>query len=178
MEISAIQFTFENCEGITIPISCFSNLKYKIDGKHISDFQANIKDNLNIDCNGLCNQSMSPIQRISQNDITDIEFIGKDGVSKNYYVLWGNYYHEVNSYQKSVIHNYTDIDISINKKNYTEDIFQVLRDNEVGDTFIDMHGCNCKICENDNGRYLSSFDQNGKEIKTYLDVVSSEFYKE
>ena len=43
---------------------------------------------------------------------------------------------------------------------------------------IDMNGCSCKICENDNGRYLSSFDQNGKEIKTYLDVVSSEFYKE
>lgn len=38
MEISAIQFTFENCEGITIPISCFSDLNYKIGKECMTEF--------------------------------------------------------------------------------------------------------------------------------------------
>lgn len=178
MEISAIQFTFENCEGITIPISCFSDLNYKIGKECMTEFQAGIKDNLHIDCSELYDQSVSPIQRISQNDITQIQLIGKDNSKVNYGVIWEEHNPNYNGYQKSISYSYTDINISINKKNYTEGIFHVLRDNEVGNTFIDIHGCRCKICENDNGRYLSSFDQNGKEIKTYLDVVSSEFYKE
>lgn len=177
MEISAIQFTFENCEGITIPISCFSDLKYKIEKGCMTEFQANIKDNLHIDCSELYDSCVSPIQRISKNDITQIQLI-KKGKSNDYNVIWEEHSSDCNGYQKSIIHNYTNIDISINKKNYTEDISQVLRDNEVGDTFIDMHGCSCKICENANGRYLASFDRNGEEIKTYLDVISSEFYKE
>lgn len=178
MEILAIQFTFENCECITVPKDCFSNLKYKIDGKYLSNFEASVKDNLNIDCSELYNKSVSPIKRISKNDITQIDFIYDNGSRKNYYISWHGYNDEVNLYQKSDVYSYVSMDISINKRNFAEDISHVLSYYEVGDKFTDYHGCTCIIDEDNNGKYLSSVGVNGEEIKTYLDVVMGKFYKE
>ena len=177
MEISAIQFIFENCEGVTVPINCFSNLEYNVDGKYVTNFKTTIKDNLKIDCSELYDSSVSPIQRICQNDIAQITFIYDDGVSNNYYTLWGGHKDEVNFYQKSIIHSYTEIEVSIKKDNYEEDIFQVLKGNEVGDKFTDYHGCTCVVCEDYDGRYLSPIDRNGKEIRTYLDIIMNKFTK-
>lgn len=178
MKISALKFTFENCEEVTIPISCFSNLKYKIDGTNIVSFEASIKDNLHIDCYELYDQSVSPVQRISQNDITHIVFIYDDKTNNDYCVLWSDYDIEVNAFQESFVHSYTEIYVSINKKSHAENILQILNNNKIGDKFTDKHGYTYIISDDRNGRYLSFLDGNGEEIKTYLNVMINEFYKE
>ena len=112
--IESIDFVFENCEYIRIPIENFKSLEIeKVDDNSYSlsctiEGVDKIQDSLYKEC-------FNPFQRIiDYDDITSIEIKYKNGNVSNLYMIWEGDYS--NFYQESHLLKFNKIKIDINKE--------------------------------------------------------------
>ena len=114
--IEFIDFIFENCEGIRVPIENFKSLEIeKVDDYYYS-LSCTIEgvDKI-IQEYTLYEGYSNPFQRIANyNDITKIEIKYKNGNIGNLYMIWEGEYS--NSYQESHLLKFNKIRIEINKE--------------------------------------------------------------
>jgi hypothetical protein len=172
--LKSLEFWFENCEGVTIPVECISNLDYKIEDNKITEFKCNIIDNGKTNYSKTwADNDITPLQRIAKyNDITSIKFTYNDGQSKDYYVLWDSDNDENSPYQKSEMKNFREIDLSIDKTNQTYTISDIFNNFDEETIFIDRNGIEYELKSNDNGQYITD----GKN-KIFESVINGRFFK-
>lgn len=124
MNVKGIEFVFENCESIYVPIECFKNfiaingeVKFKIVNNGNIEYSYTWGDNIT-----------NPIERISDKDITGIflkfeeEKNNKTQIDFNYSI--GQY----NEYQLNNIIDYKTIEVLISKKAYYINKLQQLKE--------------------------------------------------
>lgn len=124
MNVKGIEFVFENCESIYVPIECFKNfiaingeVKFKIVNNGNIEYSYTWGDNIT-----------NPIERISDKDITGIflefeeEKNNKTQIDFNYSI--GQY----NEYQLNNIIDYKTIEVLISKKAYYINYLQQLKE--------------------------------------------------
>ena len=112
--IKSIDFIFENCEYMRIPIESFKSLEIE---------KAN-DDSYSLSCiiegvdkiqDSLYKEYFNPFQRIvDYDDITSIEIRYKNGDVNNLYMIWEGDYS--NFYQESYLLRFNKIKININEK--------------------------------------------------------------
>lgn len=113
--IESIDFIFENCEYISIPIENFKSLEIEKAGDYYS-LSCIIEgvDKIILEY-PLYEGYSNPFQRIANyNDITSIEIKYKDGNIENLYMIWEGEYS--NNYQDSHLLKFNKIKIDINKE--------------------------------------------------------------
>lgn len=113
-DIKSIDFIFENCETMRIPIESFKSLEIE---------KAN-DDSYSLSCiiegvdkiqDSLYKEYFNPFQRIvDYDDITSIEIRYKNGDVNNLYMIWEGDYS--NFYQESYLLRFNKIKININEK--------------------------------------------------------------
>lgn len=113
-DIESIDFIFENCEYMRIPIESFKSLEIE---------KAN-DDSYSLSCiiegvdkiqDSLYKEYSNPFQRIvNYDDITSIEIRYKNGDINNLYMIWEGDYS--NFYQESRLLRFNKIKIDINKE--------------------------------------------------------------
>lgn len=113
-DIESIDFIFENCEYMRIPIESFKSLEIE---------KAN-DDSYSLSCviegvdkiqDSLYKKYFNPFQRIvDYDDITSIEIRYKNGDINNLYMIWEGDYS--NFYQESCLLKFNKIKIDINKE--------------------------------------------------------------
>ena len=113
-DIKSIDFIFENCEYMRIPIESFKSLEIE---------KAN-DDSYSLSCiiegvdkiqDSLYKEYFNPFQRIvDYDDITSIEIRYKNGDVNNLYMIWEGDYS--NFYQESYLLRFNKIKININEK--------------------------------------------------------------
>jgi hypothetical protein len=113
-DIKSIDFVFENCETMRIPIESFKSLEIE---------KAN-DDSYSLSCiiegvdkiqDSLYKEYFNPFQRIvDYDDITSIEIRYKNGDVNNLYMIWEGDYS--NFYQESCLLKFNKIKININEK--------------------------------------------------------------
>lgn len=113
-DIESIDFIFENCEYMRIPIESFKSLEIE---------KAN-DDSYSLSCiiegvdkiqDSLYKEYFNPFQRIvDYDDITSIEIRYKNGDVNNLYMIWEGDYS--NFYQESYLLRFNKIKININEK--------------------------------------------------------------
>ena len=113
-DIESIDFIFENCEYMRIPIESFKSLEIE---------KAN-DDSYSLSCiiegvdkiqDSLYKEYFNPFQRIvDYDDITSIEIRYKNGDVNNLYMIWEGDYS--NFYQESCLLKFNKIKININEK--------------------------------------------------------------
>lgn len=170
-EIEAIQITFENCVGITIPYKCVTQLDYKTK-KYAGECgkDSNINGIItNLDCiienNGsiiydadYMEDGSSPIQRLSQyNDICYFDIIYKDGTRESNYVKWyykNNYDDpQENKNQTSELLRYNKIHIHVEPYIPQYTIFEIFAF-PPRTTFKDEENNKYEIQLNSSGKYI------------------------
>ena len=112
--IESIDFIFENCEYMSIPIENFKSLKIEKVGDYYS--LSCIIEGIDKIILGYPSYEghPNPFQRIANyNDITSIEIKYKNGNIDNLYMIWEGEYS--NFYQKSYSLKFNKIRIEINK---------------------------------------------------------------
>ena len=113
--IESIDFVFENCESMRIPIENFKSLGIRKVGDYYSLFCI-IEGIDNITEYTLYEEHLTPFQRIFEyNDITSIEIRYKNRNIDNLNVIWEGY--NSNSYQESYLLRFNKISININEEN-------------------------------------------------------------
>ena len=165
-DIKEIQFTFENCENITIPIKCFKTLKYTIHKNCITYFNADIINNTNI-LYGITfgRNSITPIQRIAlYNDITHIDFIKTNNTVERYYTI----YHDKK-------YNEDDNDYQYIKQSNLTYCFNELFTFPVGTCFKSSHNILYTIQKDKLGKYLSS--GNCDYVKIHKSMINDTYIK-
>ena len=177
-DIKEIQFTFENCENITIPIKCFKTLKYTIHKNCITYFNADIINNTNI-LYGITfgRNSITPIQRIAlYNDITHIDFIKTNNTVERYYTIYHDkkYNEDDNDYQYTKLINYNEVILNIKQNNLTY-CFNELFTFPVGTRFKSSRNILYTIQKDELGKYLSSGDNNN--IKIHKSMINDTYIK-
>jgi len=177
-DIKEIQFIFENCESITIPIKCFKTLKYSIHKNYITYFNADIIDNTNIlyGCTFEGN-NVTPIQRIAAyNDINSIHFIKADNTIEQYYTIYhDNKYNEnENDYQYTNLISYNEIILNIKQSNLTY-CFNELFTFPVGTHFKSSRNIVYTIQKDKLGKYLSSGNCN--YIRIHKSMINDTYIK-
>ena len=111
--IESIDFIFENCESMRIPMENFKNLEIEKVGDYYS-LSCIIEGIDNIEYHPFSNNS-NPFQRIvDYNDITSIEIRYKNGDKNHLYMIWEGDYS--NFYQESYLVKVNKIKIDSNKE--------------------------------------------------------------
>lgn len=177
-DILSIEFEFENCEDIIVPIECFKTLRYKTHGTYIIYFNADIVDNGNSSY-GLTfdGNNQTPIQRISKyNDITHICFVNSYNNPEQYTVIWhdNKFNEDENDYQNTESNNYNEVHLFISKYNLKysfDDIFTF----PVGTTFRSPHNILYTIQRDNLGKYLSS--GNCDNVRIHKSMVNDKYIK-
>lgn len=113
--IESIDFVFENCEYIKIPIENFKSLEIEKENNDSYSLSCIIEGVDKIQEHTLYKEYSSPFQRIANyNDITSIEIKYKNGDIDTLYMIWEGDYS--NFYQKSRLLRFNKIKIDINKE--------------------------------------------------------------
>ena len=129
--IESINFIFENCESVRIPIENFKSLKIEKEGDCYS-MSSIIEGIDNITEYTLYEEHLTPFQRIFEyNDITSIEIRYKNRNIDNLNVIWEGY--NSNSYQESYLLRFNKIRIEIN-----EEVKQTKMKREAGKKAIEI----------------------------------------
>ena len=125
MNVKGIEFIFDNCESILVPIECFKNfiaingeVKFKIVNNGNVEYSYTWGDNIT-----------NPIERISHKDISGIflEFEEEEKNNKiqiNFNYSMGRY----NEYQLNNMFDYKTIEVLISKKAYYINYLQQLKE--------------------------------------------------
>lgn len=132
--IESINFIFENCESVRIPIENFKSLKIEKEGDCYS-MSSIIEGIDNITEYTLYEKHLNPFQRIFEyNDITSMEIKYKNGNIDNLNMIWegGN----SNFYQESYLLRFNKIRIEIN-----EEVKQTKIKRDIGEKAIEILDC-------------------------------------
>ena len=132
--IESIDFVFDNCESMRIPIENFKSLGIRKVGDYYSLFCI-IEGIDNITEYTLYEEHLTPFQRIFEyNDITSIEIRYKNRNIDNLNVIWEGY--NSNSYQESYLLRFNKIRIEIN-----EEVKQTKIKRDIGEKTIEILDC-------------------------------------
>lgn len=113
--IESIDFIFENCESMRIPIENFKSLEIEKVGEYYYSLSCIIEGVDKIIQDALYEAYSNPFQRIRENnDITCIEIKYKNGNIGNLHMIWEGEYS--NFYQESYLLKFNKIKIDINKE--------------------------------------------------------------
>jgi hypothetical protein len=186
-EIKSIEFIFENCESIEIPIEYFTKIDFKGLNKYDNDtaifekFECVIEDKGNIEySNGF--DCQTPIQRINYyNDITNIYIKYEDNSFVKIACPWYNPIHCPNSnlFQSSNSNKSNIVELSIIKDclNYNAQwisLSDVLNTLEDGTKIKDQDGKIYTVYfdKKDNATYLFNTTVNNKLLNSKFQKVS------
>lgn len=189
-EIAKVEFVFENCECCTVPIECFKELsinpleKYfdeELDKEYeICEVNFHVVDNCQIEMD--LHSTHSFAQRVAQrHDTVQIIIKYTDGSQTDILPVWyedGQPYFENNQYQKSILHSYKEVKVSIAKSNKTYTLEEVLK-SEHGSRFM----LNNVVYEVKNGVLWGDTYENGEIYKVVtvgldnLDIIKGQFTK-
>lgn len=185
-EIKSVEFVFENCESVEIPVECFIESDFK-DLKTVNgivtfeSFKCVIKDNDNIKYSSGGFDNKTPIQRINYyNDITNIYINYTDNSYIQIKCPWYDVdsYSESNDFQYSNIQTQNTIELCIINNHLSNSrwfsLNEILDNFENGQKVKDQDGKIYTICsEEDKGiTYLFNTIVNNKILNSRFQKIS------
>ena len=125
--LESIDICLENCDVISVPLDNITgSIDYTPGGCSTNHLFMHIVDSGEINIHS-CYSKTSPCQRLDvYNDIVAIDLMFEDGSSERVDVPWFSEDSCTNKYQTSTLSSYKEIEISIDVRNHTIDIYEAL----------------------------------------------------
>lgn len=130
--LTKISFVLENCDCIEFPVECIvsGDVDYTRGNEDSGYLSIHIKDNGKGENFGGYNTD-SPCQRLSRhNDIVCMELNFEDDSTERLVFPWANENYDNNEYEVTNLKSHNEIEVSIDLRNYTLSLNEVLRCSE------------------------------------------------